>query len=198
MHYCYSFVAVGRKTYRNFASTNCTVRRQNAFENPRLRLAQKNFRCPRVSAKWDPMYKTQNKHHWDEYSCDPWDDWRRPPPYNMENCWEYPTNHIRWFGLPKMSEKCVPRLLAEDQKQTVLPCTKHFCHDIEQRGTISWGTLSPVMRRGCIITSRSLRRQVWSGENLEKHWHIFIFTCNSCKCIKRRGKKGFPPRSVYL
>ena len=51
---------------------------------------------------------------------------------------------------------------------------KPFCrvrktrHDTEQRTMISRGTLSSVTRRRCIITFRSLCRQVWSGENLEK------------------------------
>ena len=46
-----------------------------------------------------------------------WDDWRRPPPYNIGNCCthrdtvrECPFNHFRWLV------RWVPRLWTEDQK----------------------------------------------------------------------------------
>ena len=58
--------------------------------------------------------------------------------------------------------------LRKIKKEIVFPCAKDFGHDIEQKGMISWGTFSPVMRHGCIITSRSLSSQAQSDENLEK------------------------------
>ena len=57
---------------------------------------------------------TADKHQRDEYSCDQWDDRRRPPSYNIGNyytrrniIWECPINYFRWFGLPKSVSKVV-------------------------------------------------------------------------------------------
>ena len=106
---------------------------------------------------------TADKHQWDEYPYDSWDDW-------MESCCtrrnivrECSINHFSWFGLPK---SVVSR--RKTRKQTVFCRVRKTWHDIEQREMIFWGTLSFVLRCGCIITSRSLSRKSWSGEILEK------------------------------
>ena len=124
----------------------------------------KYFRWPRVGAKWDPCTSTAEEHQWDDYYCDPWDDRRRPPPYDMEN---YCTRrHIVW-ECTRVTEKCRRGgFLASCGRSESKPSwrVRKTRHDIEQTGMISWNVLSPAMRRGCTITSRGLGRQARSVE----------------------------------
>ena len=74
-------------------------------------------------------------------------------------------------GLPKSIGKVGSSPL-DGRSESKSSCVRKTWHDIEQNGMISWGTLSLVIRRRCIITSRSLNRQ---AGNLEKQQTKLVF-----------------------
>lgn len=129
-----------------------------------LRLSQKHFRWLRVSAKWYPCTSIADKHQWDKYYCDPWHDWRRPAPYNIENCctcwnivWECSINYFRWFGLRKVSRRWASCHLTEDQKSIHLSVCERLL--VRYRTEICDFLILIVMIYWFIIATRNLRKQ---------------------------------------
>ena len=167
MHFYYIFVVGGHKTCRNFASTDCTVRWKNAFEDLSLRPAQWDFRWPRVGAKWDPsavrgrapvLVRWSRSVRW----------LKETATLRYGKLLRVSIKHFTRFGLPKSIGELGSSPLDGTSESKPSCRVRKTWYGIEQREMISLGALSPAMRRWCIITSRSLSRQALSGENLEK------------------------------
>lgn len=89
--------------------------------------------------------------------------------------------------------------------QTVLSSVKDFWHDTEQRGRISWGTMSPARRRGKTKTRLSAGKistivwDLWHTTRLFSPWMVNVaITSNYLMKWNGSMKKTRPIRSAIL